>query len=212
MVVTVEDVRRLALALPRTEEHLIRDRVKFRIGRIVYLALSRDESELGFAFPKEERAALVASEPAKFSLPGAGDLRYNWVHARMSALGHGELAELVTDAWRMCVPAKVARAHLEGGLPPAPGLARLGEAAAVFGAFPGVDRSWLALVADTAPGLDLSRAAHRAALHRWLNAWGCRIRYPRDGGRAPHPGGGRRGGGARPPPPRPPARPAAPRR
>ncbi|MER7510884.1 MmcQ/YjbR family DNA-binding protein [Streptomyces lavendulae] len=181
MVVTVEDVRRLALALPRTEEHLIRDRVKFRIGRIVYLALSRDESELGFAFPKEERAALVASEPAKFSLPGAGDLRYNWVHARMSALGHGELAELVTDAWRMCVPAKVARAHLEGGLPPAPGLARLGEAAAVFGASPGVDRSWLALVADTAPGLDLSRAAHRAALHRWLNAWGCRIRYPRDG-------------------------------
>lgn len=180
-MVTVEDVRRLALALPRTEEHLIRDRVKFRIGRIVYLALSRDESELGFAFPKEERAALVAAEPGTFSLPGAGDMRYNWVHARMAALDPEELAELVTDAWRMCVPAKVAREHLDGGLPSAPGLDRLREAAEVFGAFPGVDRSWLALVADTAPGLDLSRAAHRTALHRWLNAWGCRIRYPRDG-------------------------------
>ncbi|MFF4330227.1 MmcQ/YjbR family DNA-binding protein [Streptomyces sp. NPDC048387] len=180
-MVTVDDVRRLALALPRTEEHLIRDRVKFRIGRIVYLALSRDETELGFAFPKEERAALVAAAPEKFFLPGAGDMRYHWAEARMAALGPAELEELVTDAWRMCVPAKVARAHLEGGVPPAPGLARLRAAAGVFGAFPGVDRSWLALRADTAPGLDLSGAAHRAALHRWLNAWGCRIRYPREG-------------------------------
>ncbi|MFG2621626.1 MmcQ/YjbR family DNA-binding protein [Streptomyces sp. NPDC048507] len=181
MVVTVEDVRRLALALPRTEEHLVRDRVKFRIGRIVYLALSRDESELGLAFPKEERAALVASEPDTFSLPGPGDMRYHWVHARMAALGPGELAGLVTDAWRMCVPAKVARAHLDAGLPPAPGPDRLREAAGVFAAFPGVDRGWLALLAATAPGPDLSRPAHRDALHRWLNAWGCRIRYPRDG-------------------------------
>ncbi|MEU8436308.1 MmcQ/YjbR family DNA-binding protein [Streptomyces sp. NPDC029216] len=180
-MVTVDDVRRLALALPRTEEHLIRDRVKFRIGRIVYLALSRDETELGFAFPKEERAALVAAEPEKFFLPGPGDMRYHWVEARMAALDAQELEELVTDAWRMCVPAKVARAHLEGDLPAAPGLARLRAAAEVFAAFPGVDRSWLALRADTAPGLDLSGAGHRAALHRWLNAWGCRIRYPREG-------------------------------
>ncbi|MEU3723511.1 MmcQ/YjbR family DNA-binding protein [Streptomyces sp. NPDC031705] len=120
-MVTVDDVRRLALALPRTEEHLVRDRVKFRIGRIVYLALSRDETELGFAFPKEERAALVASAPDTFSLPGAGDMRYHWVHARMAALDTAELAELVTDAWRMCVPAGVARAHLAGPPPPAPG-------------------------------------------------------------------------------------------
>lgn len=83
-MVTVEDVRRLAIALPRTEEHLIRDRVKFRIGQIVYPALSRDEAILGFAFPKEERAALVASEPAKFSLPRTSELRYNWVEARLA--------------------------------------------------------------------------------------------------------------------------------
>ncbi|MFH8936099.1 MmcQ/YjbR family DNA-binding protein [Streptomyces griseosporeus] len=110
---TVDDVRRLALALPRTEEHLIHYRVKFRIGRIVYLALSRDETVLGFAFPKEERAALVASAPEKFSLPSrASDLRYHWAEARLAALGADELAELVTDAWRMCVPVSVARAHL----------------------------------------------------------------------------------------------------
>jgi hypothetical protein len=106
-MVTVEDVRRVARALPRTEEHLIRDRVKFRVGRIVYAALSRDETVLGFAFPKEERAALVAAEPEKFALPSAGDLRYHWVHARLAAIDEPELRELVVEAWRMVVPRKV---------------------------------------------------------------------------------------------------------
>jgi hypothetical protein len=111
-MVTTEDVRAYALSLPRTEEHLIYDQVKFRIGRIVYLALSRDETVLGFAFPKEERAALIASEPDKFSLPRPSDQRYNWVHARMSELELAELHELIRDAWRMVVPKKVAAAHL----------------------------------------------------------------------------------------------------
>ncbi|MFE1873652.1 MmcQ/YjbR family DNA-binding protein [Streptomyces sp. NPDC059496] len=182
---TVDDVRRLAMGLPRTEEHLIRDRVKFRIGKIVYLALSRDESELGFAFPKEERAALVAAEPQKFFLPRASDLRFHWVEARLAALDEGELAELVTEAWRMVVPAKVARAHLDPPaappLPPAPSLAELRASAEVFNGFAGVDRSWQALREETGGALDLSLAAHRSALHRWLNSWGCRIRYPREG-------------------------------
>ncbi|WP_327415054.1 MmcQ/YjbR family DNA-binding protein [Streptomyces sp. NBC_01233] len=182
-MVTTDDVRRLALSLPRTEEHLIRDRVKFRIGKIVYLALSRDETELGFAFPKEERAALVAAEPAKFFMPRESDLRFNWAEARMAALDLQELTELVTEAWRMVVPARVARDHPAPAAPPppAPSLSELRASAEVFNGFAAVDRSWLALREETAPGLDLSVAGHRAALHRWLNSWGCRIRYPREG-------------------------------
>ena len=111
-MVTVEEVRALALSLPRTTEHLIHDRVKFRIGQIVYVAFSRDEEFMGFAFPKEERQALVDSEPDKFLMPGTSDLRYNWVVARMAALGAEEMRELVIEAWRMCVPKKVAREHL----------------------------------------------------------------------------------------------------
>ncbi|MFD5662521.1 MmcQ/YjbR family DNA-binding protein [Streptomyces hirsutus] len=181
---TVADVRRLALSLPRTEEHLIRDRVKFRIGRIVYLALSRDETTLGFAFPKEERAALVASDPGKFSMPRESDLRYHWARATLGALDLPELTELVTEAWRMCVPARLARAHLGPGPEPPPPplrLAQLRASAEVFAAYPGVDRTWLELRALTAPGLDPADPAHRTALHRWLNSWGCRLPYPREG-------------------------------
>lgn len=115
MGVTVDDVRALAMSLPRTTEHLIHDRVKFRIGRIVYIAFSRDEQYMGFAFPKDERAALVANEPSKFELPRQSDMRYNWVVARLDALPRQEMHELVVDAWRMCVPKRVAREHLGEG-------------------------------------------------------------------------------------------------
>jgi hypothetical protein len=111
-VVTVDDVRRIATALPRTTEHLVYDRVKFRIGSIVYVGLSRDEQIMGFAFPKEERDALVASDPDRFLMPVTSDLRYNWVLVRLSTLSLDELEEHIVEAWRMCVPKKVAREHL----------------------------------------------------------------------------------------------------
>ena len=74
-MVTVDDVRRVALDLPGTTEHLIRDRVKFRVKQLVYVAFSRDETVMGFGFPKEERVALVESEPDKFLMPPTSDLR-----------------------------------------------------------------------------------------------------------------------------------------
>jgi hypothetical protein len=111
---TAEDVRRIALGLPRAYEALVRDRVKFRVGRIVFLSLSPDEELLGFGFPKEERAALVASEPEKYLMPLRSDERYNWVRARLAKIDEAELRELVIDAWRMCVPKRVAEAYLRG--------------------------------------------------------------------------------------------------
>ncbi|MDL4772161.1 MmcQ/YjbR family DNA-binding protein [Actinomadura xylanilytica] len=113
-MITVGQVRRLALSLPRTTEHLIRDRVKFRVGAIVYAAFSRDETEFGFAFPKEERPGLVASAPGTFHLPGESELRFNWVEAWTGALDEDEMRELVVEAWRMVVPKFLAAEHLDG--------------------------------------------------------------------------------------------------
>lgn len=112
-MVTVDDVRRLALTLPRTEERLVRDQVKFRVGRLVYVAISADETAMGFGFPKEERANLVAAEPAKFFMPVRSDERYNWVRVWLAAIDEAEMCELVVDAWRMVVPKRVAAAYDE---------------------------------------------------------------------------------------------------
>ena len=108
----IEDVLPLGAELERSYPVYVRGRVKFRIKQIVYVAFSRDGRVMGFAFPKEERAALVASDPRRFSMPSTSDLRFNWVHAEMAALDEEEMRELVCAAWRMVVPKKVARARL----------------------------------------------------------------------------------------------------
>ena len=115
-MVTIEEVRALALSLPRSYEALVGGRVKFRVGRIVYLSFSRDETVMGFAFPKEERDWLIGGSPDKFLQPSRGDLRYNWVLARLASLDRKEMQELVVDAWRMVVPKRLAESFV---LPPA---------------------------------------------------------------------------------------------
>jgi len=107
-VITVDDVRRITASLPRAYEVVVRDQIKFRVGQIVFVAFSRDETVMGVGFPKEERAAMVAAEPDKFMLPRESDMRYNWIHVRLDAIDLDEVRELVIDGWRMCVPKKVA--------------------------------------------------------------------------------------------------------
>jgi hypothetical protein len=107
-VITVDQVRPIALALPRAYETVVRDRITFRVGRLVFLAFSPDETVMGVGFPKEERAAMVAAEPEKFTLPRKSDMRYNWIHVRLDAVGLDEIHDLVIDGWKMCVPKSIA--------------------------------------------------------------------------------------------------------
>ena len=111
---TVEDVRRIAISLPRTTEHLIGDSTKFRAGGLVYAAVSADEERLGFGFPKEERAALVASEPGKFMMPLRSDERYNWVRARLPVFDEDETARAAHRRLVHGGPKKIPAAYLDG--------------------------------------------------------------------------------------------------
>jgi hypothetical protein len=108
----VDTVREIVRDLPRSYEVLVRDQVKFRVGKIVYLAFSPDEEMLGFAFPKDQRDALLAAEPEKFVRPRSSDLRFNWLEVRLAAIDRSELTEIVLEAWRMVVAKSVATAHL----------------------------------------------------------------------------------------------------
>jgi hypothetical protein len=108
----LEDVRRIVAPLPRAYEAVVRDYVKFRVGRLVFASVSPDESLLGFAYPKDGRQSLVDSDPETFLMPVTSDLRYNWVRLRLDRVDPDELAELLVDGWRMCVPKKVAAAYL----------------------------------------------------------------------------------------------------
>lgn len=113
-MITAAQIRAIALELPRSYERLVGDRIKFKVGPIVYLSLSPDETLMGFAYPKEQRAALIAAEPTKFLMPVRSDERYNWVRVRLDAIDEVELRELVVDAWCMVVPKSVAAQHFAG--------------------------------------------------------------------------------------------------
>jgi hypothetical protein len=113
-MVTAQDVRGVALALPRTQEHLIRDWVKFRVGKIVYAAISPDETVMGFAFPREERAAMIAADPDRFFLDRPSDQRFNWIDVHMALIERAEMREFIIEAWRMVVPKFLAAAHAAG--------------------------------------------------------------------------------------------------
>lgn len=108
---TIEDVRALGSELERSYPVYVRGRLKFRVKQIVYVAFSLDETMMGFAFPNDERADLVASDPDRFVMPSASDLRFHWVESHLAALEPAEARELVVDAWRMVVPQKLSRAY-----------------------------------------------------------------------------------------------------
>jgi hypothetical protein len=104
MAVTVDEVRAVAGSLERATEVVVRGRLKFRVGQIVFLAFAADGETMGLGFPKDWRAAAVESDPEKYALPRDSDLRFNWIVVRLAALEHEEMVDLVEDAWALCVP------------------------------------------------------------------------------------------------------------
>jgi hypothetical protein len=111
--VTADQIRELAASLPRSYEAIVRGRVKFRIGQIVYLSLAADGATMGCGFPKEFREAAIEAEPEKFSRPRESDLRFNWIHVNLNAIDYDEMRDLVEHAWSQCVPRYVAREYAE---------------------------------------------------------------------------------------------------
>ena len=110
-MVTADEIRAVARALPRSYEVFVRGRIKFRVGQIVWLALSKDEEWMGCGFPKEMRQAAVDAEPHKFQLPSESDMRFNWIHVRLEAIDGDEMRDLVEEAWSRAVPLYLAREY-----------------------------------------------------------------------------------------------------
>jgi hypothetical protein len=110
MGVTIEDARAIAVTLPRSYEAFVRGQARSRVGSIVYAAFYQGDTIMGFGFPRDLREALVASQPDKFLMPRPSDMRFRWVCVRLEAIDVDELKDLLVEAWRMCVPKKVAAA------------------------------------------------------------------------------------------------------
>ena len=110
--VSVDDVLTYAKDFERSYVAVVHGRIKLRVKQIVYVAFSRDETTMGFGFPKDDRPALVASDPERFFMPRPSDMRFHWVETRLDRLETDEMQEFVLDAWGMVVPKFLFRERL----------------------------------------------------------------------------------------------------
>jgi len=97
----------MALALPEATERPAWGQPAFRVRDKIFVALSKDETSMGFKVPKEERAELIAAEPEKFYFIEGHDNTYNWARVRLDTVDTDELAELITEAWRRTAPKRL---------------------------------------------------------------------------------------------------------
>jgi hypothetical protein len=121
---SADDVRRIALALPGAEQD--GDKLRYLVAggkafawtwkKRVEPKRARVEQLDVFAIRvsgREEKEALIASDPDKFFT----EPHYNGFPAvlvRLDAIERGELAELLTDAWRAAAPRRL-HAELDAG-------------------------------------------------------------------------------------------------
>jgi hypothetical protein len=111
---TEDDVRRIALSLPETTEKPWYGSPGFRVRDKGFLRL-RDEAEGGlvvFVADEGEKEALLASDPTKFFTTPHYD-GHAIVLVQLDAIDEDELAELITESWRLKAPKRVLQAYDE---------------------------------------------------------------------------------------------------
>jgi hypothetical protein len=124
---TWDDVRRLALSLPDTDERISRDNAQWRVKEKLFVwerPLRKSDLEaLGDAAPggpilgarvehELAKQALIAEDPNVFFTTPHFD-GYPAVLVRLDKIGVEELEEVVTEAWLCRAPKKLADQYLE---------------------------------------------------------------------------------------------------
>jgi hypothetical protein len=113
-MVSEDDVRRLALALPETAERPSYGTPGFRVKDRLFARIHQDGCSLVlWCASEEEKESLILSEPGVFfSTPHYEG--HALVLARMATLDAARLAELLDDAWEVRAPARVRDARGAG--------------------------------------------------------------------------------------------------
>jgi hypothetical protein len=107
-MVTEDDVRRIALALPETTERTMYGTAAFYVRGKWFARVKEPGDVLVVPVASlEDKGELIAAEPGTFFTTPHYDGSAS-VLVRFRAVDPGELAELLTDAWRLRAPRRVA--------------------------------------------------------------------------------------------------------
>jgi hypothetical protein len=113
MPVTERDVRKAALSLPETTEKPSYGTPGFRVKDKLFARI-REEGDVLVIWcaDTDEKNALIAAEPEKFFTTPHYD-GHPTVLVRFGAIDRAELAELLTESWRLRAPMRVLKAFDE---------------------------------------------------------------------------------------------------
>ncbi len=105
-----EFVRRLALALPETDEQAHFGRRDFRVRNKIFATLPEDGRSVNLRATPVTLDALVSAEPATFT----GILGRRWIGVDLSTVQQTVLRDLITGAWRLTAPKRLVAALDQG--------------------------------------------------------------------------------------------------
>jgi hypothetical protein len=107
-VASFDDVRRIAMALPETEEILTWETdVTFRVRRKIFAIGGDGGDHASIKASLATQADLVYRDPDAFApAPYVG--RYGWVNVDLGRIEARELEVLLREAWRLTAPKKLA--------------------------------------------------------------------------------------------------------
>jgi len=118
-MVTEDDVRQIALSLPATAEKPYNRLPSFRVRSSLFIRVHElPDTLFARCASLDERNELLRAEPGKFFITPHYD-GYPGILVRRSEVDRDELAELVTEAWRICAPKRLLAAY-DTAHPPAP--------------------------------------------------------------------------------------------
>jgi len=108
---SLEDLRRLALALPDAWENTYRDDPWFQVGKKSFAL--RSNGRFIFKLEREHQHFLFEVRPQTFQpcKVGTGGV---WSYVALADLDEAELADFVLEAWSGIVPKKLSKAYLDG--------------------------------------------------------------------------------------------------
>nr|BFE61810.1 hypothetical protein GCM10020063_063360 [Dactylosporangium thailandense] len=110
--VSVDEALRMVLLLPEVDQRQHGNHLGFRIRDRAFAYLCADDLTMLVKATREEQAALVEDDPRAYKKARASG-RIGWVQVRLRKAHEDELADLITEAWRMTAPRLiVARADL----------------------------------------------------------------------------------------------------
>ncbi|HKE66464.1 MAG TPA: MmcQ/YjbR family DNA-binding protein [Micromonosporaceae bacterium] len=110
MPVTIDQVRKMALALPETTEVIAWEvDLTWRVNNKIFAMAGPDSPRVSLKCTRDDQAELVAMDPETYRV-AAYVGRFGWVEVTLARIDADELRELIVDSWRQIAPKRLVKA------------------------------------------------------------------------------------------------------